>query len=232
LRHLAAAVQTDSKMTTPLYQTPTDLPGQAPPIRYRAVCHTAAASLALGVLSLVAFLSWYLAVVPVAAMVLGWRALRRIQRTPEELTGEGLAWGGIGLAALFWMLGCAWLLFARSSEVPYGYVRLSMEDLQPDPNIPVEEVPAAVLKLDGKKVYIKGYMQPTQPPSGVRRFLLSPTDEKCSYCPSPTRMQQIQIRLVPGMTTDFATRVIGVGGEFHVKENDFLPYSIDADYIY
>ena len=87
----------------------------------------AVVGVALGALSILTALHWALALVPVAGIVLGWRAQRQIRAAPDEWTGLGLAKLGMGLSVGLWVLGYGWLLFASHrrgslglSAVKYG----------------------------------------------------------------------------------------------------------------
>jgi hypothetical protein len=203
-----------------------------PAARYRAISWAAVASLGLGAGSLLVFLGWIFAVIPLAALVLGWRALRQIARTPEEFTGQALAWTGIGLAVAASMAGCAWLLLARFSEVPIGYQRVEYAELQPNANVPNEKVPPAAIDFDGKKVYVKGYMVPSRQQTRLTRFFLCPTNGDCTFCfPNPKPTEIILVNLTSDLVTDYTTRLIGLGGRFHVDPDSpsGLPYSMEAD---
>ena len=63
---------------------------------------------------------WPLAIIPIAGMVVGWLALRRIRAAPEEWTGLKLAQWGIGVSLALWIVGYAWY-FAGMREIPFGY---------------------------------------------------------------------------------------------------------------
>jgi hypothetical protein len=200
--------------------------------RYRAVSRAAATSVVVGSLSILMVLSWYLAVIPVLAIYLGWRGLKQIARTPEEYTGENLAWTGIGLAVVFFVVGSGWLLLVRASEVPYGYQRVDYAELQPDANVPGQIVPPAALELNDKKVFIKGYIVPGRQQVRLRKFSLCPTNGVCTFCvPNPKPTEIIVVSLCGDLMTDYSTQLIGIGGKFHVDPEDphGKPYSMEVD---
>jgi hypothetical protein len=202
--------------------------------RYRAVSRPAVASLVAGGLSLLVALHWCFLLLPLLAFYLGRRALKEIARTPEEFTGENLAWIGIGLATVFTLLGGGWLLSARAREVPFGYQKVDYAELQPDPAAGDQVVPATASDLNDKKVFIKGYIVPGRQQVGLRRFRLCPTNGVCTFCiPNPKPTEIIQVTLSGDLTTDYTTQLIGIGGRFHVDPDDphHLPYSMDADCV-
>src|SRR5262249_20329529 len=103
-----------------------------PAAEYRALCTPAVASLVLGVLSGLAFLDVWLGLIPFAALLLGFVALRKIRASPEEYTGRTLAILGIILAAVLWVGGGAWQYYVFASELPDPEtMRISYAELQP-----------------------------------------------------------------------------------------------------
>ena len=204
-----------------------------PPVtRYRALCPLAVPSVVVGALSIVTVFSWYLALVPLVGIGLGWQAQRRIRRAPDECTGLGLARLGIGLSVGFWILGYGWLLYAGVRDVPYGYDLISYNTLQPDPNVPTEVVPEAALDLHEKKVFVKGYMQPRRQQTGIKEFILCPSTGECPFCiPNPKRTEMIRVVLQGDLEAFYTTHLIGVGGQLQVDPDDFdgYTYTLEAD---
>ncbi len=222
-------------MTPRPYDPAIDSRADRPVAGYHALSALAVGSLTLAVLSVMVFVNRSLAVVPLTAIVLGVMALRRIVRTPQELTGSGLAWSGIALAAFFWIAGYGWLIIDEIREVPAGYQRVTYDELQPDPSSP-DEPPPNVKELAEKNqlVFLKGYMVPTRQQSGLKQFTLCPTNNQCPYCiPFPKRTEQIRVTLDGDLTADYTTRLIGIGGRFRIDANDpsGIPYAMDVDYL-
>jgi hypothetical protein len=220
---------------------PLDVPSVAPlsaklAPRYRAICAPAVISVVLGGLSILTALHWSLALIPLAGIVLGWSAHRRIRAAPDEWTGLGLARLGIGLSAALWVVGYGVLWVRQTVEVPWGYeaVRNDWEKLQPDPRNPVEVIPESATALNEKKVYIKGYMQPRRQQQGIKEFILCPANGECPFCvPNPRPTQKVRIVLQGDMETIYTNRLIGVGGKFLVEPSDpsGIPYGMECDYL-
>lgn len=211
-----------------------------PPPRYQAVSPLTIASVVLGVLSIISVFgstlaAWLLiSLIPLAGIALGWQALTQIRNAPDEWTGRGMAWSGVGLAAGLWLLGTFWVLFARVSEVPYGYQWISYESLQSDPMKPTELIPQAALDMRDRKVYIKGFMQPRRQQTGIKDFILCPTNGDCPFCiPDPKPTEMIRVRLQGDLETSFTTHLIGVAGRFRVDPDDpsGIPYGLDGEYV-
>jgi hypothetical protein len=218
-------------MSLPLETTPVTA---IPAVRYRALCPSAVVSIVVGALSILSAVHWSLAIVPMVGIGLGWRAAQRIRRAPDEWTGLGLARLGIGLSVGLWIIGYGWLIFARASEVPYGYERVSYEMLQPDPNAPAEPIPQSALDMQDKRVFIKGYMKPVRRQTGIKEFTLCPSNGECPFCiPNPKRTEMIRVVLQGDLETIYTTHLVGVGGRFQVDAGNpsGVPYSLDADFL-
>ena len=202
---------------------------------YRALCVPAVLSIVVGVLSipiLVFWTSWFWAVVPLLGVWLGWKAQQKILAAPTEWTGLQLAKIGLWLSVAMWILGYGWLILDRGREIPYGYDRISYEQLQPDPNVPTDPIPQSAHDMQDKRVFVRGYMQPRRQQSGIKEFILCPANGECPFCiPNPKKTEMIRIVMQGDMETMYTTRQIGVGGRFQVDPQDpsGVPYAIEAD---
>jgi hypothetical protein len=184
---------------------------------YRAVSSAAVSCLALGLLSALATLDWWLALVPAAGVALGVVALGQIRRRREELTGAAMAKIGLVLCVVLWSVGWARLGTIWATEVPDGYQRISYTDLQPDPNIPGQVVPSSAQALDGQKVFVKGFMYPTSRQQGVHSFLLVRDEGTCCFGGNPKITERIQVVLADPKGTTSALGVRKVAGVFRIR---------------
>jgi hypothetical protein len=202
--------------------------------RYRVVHPLAIASVVAGAFSILTAFSWYLLAIPIIGLVLGRQAIKRIRLAPEELTGTDLAWLGIGLSTGLWILGGGWLLFAEVREVPLSYKRITYDTIQPDPNAPADPIPQSALDLQDRKVYIRGFMQAGRRQTGIKDFILCPSNGDCQFCtPNPTPTEMIRITLTGDRETSYTTRQIGVAGRFQVDPANpsGIPYEIKAEIL-
>lgn len=209
---------------------------QGPAERYRSVSAWAVGSLICGVLSALTAFGWVLALIPMLGIFLGLGALHRIDRAPDELTGVRVAKAGMVLSAVFWVLGYGCLTYLFFADTPPGYHRITYALLQPDPADKTHQPPPAARELEGKRVFVKGYMTPGRQNTGFSEFILVPVDNTCTYCmPNPKETELIQVKLIHGEKGRFTNRLIGVGGEFHIRSKDDeekgLLYQIRADYL-
>jgi hypothetical protein len=183
---------------------------------YRALSTAAVASLALGILSALALLDWALVLIPIAALALGLLALRQINRRRDEYTGRKLAIAGSGLALVFGIAGISWLSYTYATEVPDGFNRISYADLQPYQGDPPDRPPNEAQALEGKEVFIKGYVYPGERQDGITRFLLVRDQGECCFGGNPKVTDRILVSLSNPKGFRFSNKLFKVAGVFHV----------------
>ena len=207
--------------------------------QYRALSTASVASLILGLISPLAILDWTLVAVPAIGVPLSLYALLTVRRHREELSGEGLARVGLALSLLFGIIGPALLMYVYLTEVPEGYARVSYGELQPDETQAGQLVPPTALELEGKKVFIKGYVYPGQRTDGIREFLLVRDQGDCCFGGDPKITDRIQVTLEEPLQLTYQPRLHKLGGTFHVEVQDKaidgakggVFYHLKADYL-
>lgn len=207
---------------------------------YRAVENEAVLSLVLGLFSILCFFTVWLVPIPIAGVVLGIRARRKIRKAPEARIGDGYARAGIWLSAVLGLCGSSWVTYSILSDAPPGYELINFAELQPDPNDPYQTVPEKAKQLEeqGKKVFVWGHMVAGERRTGIQKFILVESIAHCKFCQAglaPTQM--IEVELTKGLELDYSTQLIGVGGKFVANpdslEQQFggVAYRIEADVI-
>lgn len=205
-------------------------------VPYRVLHPLAVASLAGGVLSVTAFLGWALAVIPALAILLGLRGWWRVRSAPEEYTGAGLAQFGIVLAVACWASGWSWLSYVYATEVPEGYQRIDYAELQPEEGQPPTTIPASALALNGKRVFIKGYIYPPNQLTGVTRFVLCRDNGDCCFGGKPKLTDMIDVSLQNDLSLNYSRKLHRLAGVFRVSEAGDpeargAVYRLEADYL-
>jgi len=197
---------------------------------YRSVGGVTIASCVLAVFSPLAFLDWWLSVVPVLAMVLGLVAYRDIARRPEVLTGRPLAVAAmvVGLASL--LGGLSYLSMVYASELPRGFERLDYATLQPVEGDLPGTVPEAALAMAGRNVLLKGYMYPGKQQHGIVQFLLVRDQGDCCFGGNPRITDRVLVQLSDARGIPFSPRLTKIAGRFAVRPmaND----AIDGGVLY
>ncbi len=216
---------------------PIPRPAKPREFRYRILPGLAVSSTVLGVLSMLSFLSWAFAVIPVAGFAMGWVAMRRIRKAPEEVGGIRYAQWGMALSALLGVAGTGTVTYLYYTQAPPGYRAISFAQLRPDPRTPTR-LPDIVNDLEEKKVFIRGYMVPGRQRVGIKAFILVGSIAHCRFCgPRPQPTDMIEVVLTHDLELDYTTQMIGVGGRFTAKPDPLhrnfggVAYQIEADVI-
>ena len=187
------------------------------PFEYKALSSAAVSAFATGLLSCLALLDWWLALIPLVSIVLAIYALCLIRRRAGELTGAGFAKIAIVLAVLFLVTGWCRLGYIYATEVPEGYTRIGYAALQPEREISQQTTPQTAIALDGKKVFIKGYVYPGgSQRTGIRCFLLVRDKGDCCFGGDPKLTERIQVNLnsLEGMA--YTTGICKIAGVFRI----------------
>jgi hypothetical protein len=208
--------------------------------RYKALSAMAVAAMVVAILSAGAFLTWLLAIVPVCGILLGLLAWRRVRRNADELTGVRLSQAAIALSAIFLVAGLGRLTYIYVNEVPEGYERISYSQLQPDEanaSQTGEMIPESAQALDGKRVFIKGYMYPGEQQTKIRSFVLCRDNGDCCFGGNPKLTDRILVELDGQLATDYVTRQRHLAGTFRVRPSEAVDglgvavYRLEADYL-
>lgn len=207
------------------------------PIRYRAVAPGAVLSVVCGAASIAVFFHWLAVVVPICGLVFGWRALKQVERSVQETTGAGLALGGMALSLGMGLLGGVLYLWTGRYEVPIGYKVITFDDLLPDEKKPLE-VPPALDKLEGERVFVRGFMFPGRQVANLKEFILVPSMGHCNFCSKQLKStEMIQVVMGGDLRAQYTTKMTRVGGRLKIDREAYkipygsLPITIECDYV-
>jgi hypothetical protein len=203
---------------------------------YRSVSRAAVLSVVFAVLG---FLSWYfpeLTILSVVGFVFGLVALWNFRRFPDELSGKPIAAVGTLLSLLVMIVSPARHTYIYYTELPEGYERISFSVLKSPlgaPDLP----PQSALELDGKKVFLKGYIHPTSLASNAAKsFILVPDWATCCFGQQPPLTHMIEVRLRGDKFAQKSFRRHSLAGTLqvrpYIKPIDGLEgvfYELDAD---
>jgi hypothetical protein len=213
----------------------TDLPEEI--VAYRPISPAAALSVVTGSLALLAAVLVFdlgAATFIFAAgvgLITGYRGLSAVRR--YDMAGRGAAKAGLGLSVLALVAGAGVMAYHAANEVPEGSVPITYERLQPKGG---ELIPESAKQLDGKKVYIKGYMYPGEQTTGIKEFVLCRDNGTCCFGGQPKLTDMIQVKLKEPLALDYHTGLRYIAGNFKVQQ-DTAPgslgtvlYHLEADY--
>ncbi len=186
---------------------------------YRPVPPLAPISLFLGFCALSGFVGIPCLAVGGVGMLLGAVALWQIRRAEGALGGKGIARLGVGLSAVMLVAGSGYHAYAYVTELPEGYQRVSFVELAKYPPASVEgghiQIAPEVAELDGKPIFIKGYMYPTRQRTDISEFVLVKDTGQCCFGGQPKLSDMIIVQLGDGMTVNYREQqLVGVGGIF------------------
>jgi hypothetical protein len=184
---------------------------------YRALSGVTVAAAALALLSPLAFLDWWLAVVPLFGLVLGGVAIREIARRPAELTGRGISLAAIAVSVVMLLSGLGYQAYVYATELPPGFERLNYAMLQPLPGDPPTAVPESALEMSGRDVLLKGYMYPGKQQQGITQFLLVRDQGDCCFGGNPKITDRVLVNLEDPKGISFTSRQRKIAGRFVVR---------------
>jgi len=184
---------------------------------YRALGGVTIAAAVLALLSPLAFVDWWLLVVPVLAVVLGFVGWRDIVARPDALAGKPLAVGAmlVGIALLASGVWYQATIYAR--ELPPGFERLNYAALQPGEGEPANMIPESAVKMDGRDVLLKGYMYPGKQQRGIRQFLLVRDQGDCCFGGNPKITDRVLVQIADKGGIDFTARMRKIAGRFSIR---------------
>lgn len=185
--------------------------------RYRALGGVTIAAAVLALLSPLAFVDWWLLVVPVLATLLGLVAWRDILARPDVLTGKPIALGSILAGVLLFACGFWYQATVYARELPEGFERLSYAGLQPAEGDPPNMIPVSAMKMDGRDVLIKGYMYPGKQQHGIRQFLLVRDQGDCCFGGNPKITDRVLVQLADKRGIEFTARQRKIAGRFSIR---------------
>jgi hypothetical protein len=188
---------------------------------YRPVPPLAPISLFLGICAISGFMGVPCLAVGFVGMVLGAIALWQIRRSEGYLGGKGVACLGVALSTLLFFAGSGYHTYAYVNELPEGYERVSFNELSKYDLKVVEGKPEfspEVDGLNGKPIYIKGYMYPTGRQTGLTEFVLVKDTGQCCFGGQPKLTDMILVKFDESNPVNHREQqLVGIGGVFHAS---------------
>lgn len=163
---------------------------------YRSLSRSAVLSLAFGLLGLLSWYSPLLLFLPALSFIFAVIAFRNFAKYPSELSGKNLAKIGFAVSLLVLAIAPARHIYIYYTEVPEGFERISFYSLTNPSSAP--QFPTEIaMSLNGKKVFVKGYIHPTSLSSNASKsFVLVPDITTCCFGGQPPLTHMIEVRLV------------------------------------
>lgn len=198
---------------TPVTETYEE-PGQ---IVYRPVPVSAVVAIVLGVLSVIALLGLTGAIVAILGVLVSAYSLIRILASRGDLGGKVPAALGLVLSLGFLAAGIAYQVHLYRTEVPEGFRRVSFShELSAKGFLYAPEGIALhpdLQPLIGQKLFLKGYMYPTQQTTNLPYFTLVEDSGTCCFGGEPKLEDMIGVIMDEGKTATYYTGKVSVAGE-------------------
>jgi hypothetical protein len=200
-------------------------------VQYRALHTGALIGLVLGVASIFVVIaatssfehSLLVAPIPALGILISARALASISRNSELYTGRPLALAGLALSLLFLVAGVGYGGYIYATEVRDGYERISFADMRPD-ELQLRNghtVPPDIEALNGKRVFIKGYIRPDSVTvsKGIDRFILVRDNNQCCFgtLADVKYYDQVDVTMTGSKTVDFTDGILRMHGILEVS---------------
>lgn len=187
---------------------------------YRSVSKSAIASMTFAIFgAMVAFLGQPFVLIPALGLGFGLVALSSFRRFPDELTGKGVGKIGLILSLVILVSSVIYHSVIYATEVPDGHMRIAFSDLRPNPKTPHIPFSEKSMELDGKKVFIKGYVRP---PGGKQRklqeFILVGDFGSCCFGGDPKITDVVAVSIIGEDTVDYGYALRRIAGTFRLNK--------------
>jgi hypothetical protein len=206
---------------------------------YRPVPILAPVSFFLGLLSAAGFLGLLVIPIGLIGFVVSGICILRLRKFRGEYGGMWLAVSGFVMSLVFFSASAAIWAYGYRTEVPEGYRRLNFTEDISNKGFNFAKGQSDIFNpdvkaLDGKKVFIKGYMYPTNETRNLKSFLLVKDNAQCCFGGNPKINDMIMITMKTGRGVDYHQGLLmSIGGIFHCQKSSgpggLTPvYSIDG----
>lgn len=183
---------------------------------YRAISKAAILSLVFALASFAAFSIPALSVLALVGFTVGFTGYRNIRRYPDELSGKVAALVGTVACGIVFVSSVTWHSITYATEVPEGYERISFNDLQPVPEHPELPISPTALQLNGKKIFVKGYVYPDGQQTKIKRFVLVPDMGTCCFGGQPKLTHMMEVTLTDPHRINYSFQKRKLAGELTV----------------
>lgn len=207
---------------------------------YKSIPPLAPVSLLLGICAFSGLLSPLGVLFAVAGGVLGLIAIWQIRKADGVYSGQKIAMAGTVLSAMLFVSSVSLHAYWLATEVPEGYQRVNFSADISRKGFVVEDnqmrVHPEIAELEGKRLFIKGYMYPVGQTTGLSAFLLCRDNGDCCFGGQPKLTDMIMVKLREGLTTNHTPHMVAVAGTFRVRsrwnENALEPaFEMDATHV-
>ncbi len=116
----------------------------------------------------------------------------------------------------------------KNGEITFDDLKFEMEK---DAEFKAKMITKEIRELDKRTVKLRGFILPTSvfQQSGIKQFVLVRDNQECCFGPGAAIYDCVIVDMVPGKTTNFATRVVTVKGKLEIDTESYQ-YPDDGGY--
>jgi hypothetical protein len=205
---------------------------------YRPIPMSAMVGGVLAVVSVASLLAWLAIPVAVVAAVICLISAIRIMRSQGEFAGKWLAVGGLAFSITMGVAGVLLTMHRYKNELPPGFERKSFARDISAQGVGVQEVggrarlmiPESVQALEGKRLYLKGFMYPTERQYQLTSFILCKDNAQCCFGGEPALQDMIGVVMQGSNTATHDPSLTGVAGTLKLNR-DYHGGKLEPIYI-
>lgn len=191
----------------------------------------------LGALSLTGFLGIFGLYLAFVSVIICLIAVSQIRKAEGIVKGVLAAYLGLILASFSLVVGSVSMYRAYQTECPEGFQRVNFSKDISDWQFlytPRRELHPAVAPLEGKKIFLKGFMWQTEKADGLTEFLLLKDNGECCFGGKAQPYDMMRVKLLDGKTTRAYIGMVAVAGTLKVNleaGEDAPVYTVDATMV-
>lgn len=193
--------------------------GASEEFSYTPITPFAPIGLFFAICSVTAYFGWYGVFLGGLGVLFGLLAAAKI--SSGAYSGKVLAWFATLLSTATFIGGSAWHSYVYATEVPEGHQRVNfswLSEQKPIVSQGKSEIHPDVKKLDGQKIFIKGYMYPTNRQQGIKEFVLVKDTGQCCFGGQPKLTDMVVVQFKDLAVDHRELELVSVAGTFHAGE--------------
>ncbi len=186
---------------------------------YRAISRAAVFSIIFFVIALLGLVPSFefALILAVPGIISACFALKSISTYPDEFSGRNLALFGLVANIGVLAAGIGIHSYIYMTEVPEGYQRVNFWELQQAQDRPDGPTTLAY-EIDGKQVFLKGYIHPSSGAGKLKEFILVPDLGTCCFGGQPRSSDMLEVKLLGGQTLTANYRKRKLAGTFKLNK--------------
>lgn len=182
---------------------------------YRPLSTLAVIGGILGGTSILAWMDPSLVAVATIAAITGFLAVVRLWGKSADVAGLRLAVGGLAISSVCLVGASVWHWHRYTIEVPAGFDRLDLSNIF---DAELEDVTPNLLKLRGRHIAVKAYIDPFYSSNRATSFTISRMDST-GFGATARPGEVLVIELAEGSRCEYGPEAVVVSGVFDIERD-------------